>query len=205
LGLQNVQLAADAAFLVSPDRQSSSRRVLREAGVDGPFMVVFLGEKVSEADPEYTIDLLRSVQESTQHSLLLCTEGVKDICHAEDVTRELDIPVIGVDVEPETLITILSQASLVLSGRYHCCIYAALAGTPYVPFRSNTDKIEGLGELLDWPVSVVDYASSSVEEVCQLAAEVLADSQDLVAVLAKGASKARRLARRTVASMEALK
>lgn len=45
----------------------------------------------------------------------------------------------------------LTTAEWVASGRYHVNIFAALAGTPFVPMESNTSKMEGLLELLGHP------------------------------------------------------
>lgn len=45
--------------------------------------------------------------------------------------------------------TLLSQAKLVMSGRYHINIFAALSGTPFIAMETNTKKMAGLFELLD--------------------------------------------------------
>lgn len=42
----------------------------------------------------------------------------------------------------------LAGAEWVVSGRYHINIFAAMAGTPFIPLETNTSKMQGLLELL---------------------------------------------------------
>jgi polysaccharide pyruvyl transferase WcaK-like protein len=88
-----------------------------------------------------------------------------DTAVVRELQSRLELPVIGLDAYPKMLVGILTRASLILSGRFHCCIFAALAKTPFVPFRSNTDKIEGLVELLNYPVPVTVFEESNNEDV----------------------------------------
>lgn len=46
------------------------------------------------------------------------------------------------------LVPFLSGANFIVSGRYHMNIFAALAGTPFLPLQSNTPKVEALLEIL---------------------------------------------------------
>lgn len=55
---------------------------------------------------------------------------------------------------PET-IGILEKCDMVISDRYHGCIFSILAGTPIVPAHSNTMKVKGLFELFDYPIKPV--------------------------------------------------
>ena len=44
--------------------------------------------------------------------------------------------------------TLLRSVSLVVSGRYHINIFAAISGVPFIPMETNTAKMDGLLELL---------------------------------------------------------
>ncbi len=59
------------------------------------------------------------------------------------------IPLGGLEWHQVT--ALLKGADLVISGRYHINIYAALAGTPFIPMETNTSKMSGLLELLQAP------------------------------------------------------
>jgi polysaccharide pyruvyl transferase WcaK-like protein len=53
----------------------------------------------------------------------------------------------------EQVLQLLAGAEWVVSGRYHINIFAAMAGTPFVPMETNTQKMQGLLELLACPNS----------------------------------------------------
>ena len=42
------------------------------------------------------------------------------------------------------MIAKLSSFDLLVSGRYHLCIFSLLAGVPVIPLQSNTWKMQGL-------------------------------------------------------------
>jgi polysaccharide pyruvyl transferase WcaK-like protein len=60
--------------------------------------------------------------------------------------------------------TLLAGAKLVVSGRYHINIFAALAGVPFIPMETNTQKMQGVLELLspDATVNVRSWGSSEI-------------------------------------------
>ena len=78
--------------------------------------------------------------------------------------------------------SLLKQAKLVMSGRYHINIFAALSGTPFIAMETNTRKMAGLFELLDLQNAVsgsvapeaghaVSPTSQRIEDCCRLASE----------------------------------
>ncbi|MCC7555717.1 MAG: polysaccharide pyruvyl transferase family protein [Methanoculleus marisnigri] len=52
------------------------------------------------------------------------------------------------------VIGLMKHAGLVLTDRYHACIFAIIAGCPVLPFESNTWKIQGLFTLFEYPLAV---------------------------------------------------
>lgn len=48
------------------------------------------------------------------------------------------------------LCLIINQSKFVVSGRHHMNIFSLLAEKPFIPFRSNTWKIEGVCEMIDY-------------------------------------------------------
>jgi len=69
-------------------------------------------------------------------------------------------PVAGVrDVAWHAFGDYLRRFGLVVSGRYHVLIFAAMAGVPAVARPSNTSKIEGLLDLLGQPLALAHDAA----------------------------------------------
>jgi len=62
---------------------------------------------------------------------------------------------------------------IVISSRYHGLIYAASMGTPFVPLTPDIDnKTQGLLELFDYPVGILDKNSLNAEQAYEQVFEV---------------------------------
>lgn len=168
LDLKQTKLVPDAAFLTEPVSEQKARAFLTERGINEGYIAVFFGEIVGRAGIDKLEDFVRSLQQRLAKQVVLFSAPYPDTDVARELQSRLELPVIGLEAHPEMLVGILSQASLVLSGRFHCCIFAALARTPFVPFRSNTDKMEGLVELLNYPVPVTVFEESSNGDVLDI-------------------------------------
>lgn len=61
--------------------------------------------------------------------------------------------------------SLLRRMELVVSGRYHINIFAALAGVPFLPLSTNTGKLTGVLELLspDRTISVREWGNETPE------------------------------------------
>ena len=165
LDLKQTKLVPDAAFLTVSVPEQKACAFLTERGINEGYIAVFFGENVGRAGIDKLEDFLRGLQQRLDRQVVLFSAPYPDTAVVRELQSRLELPVIGLEAYPEMLVGILSRASLILSGRFHCCIFSALARTPFVPFRSNTDKIEGLVELLNYPVPVTVFEESSNEDV----------------------------------------
>lgn len=52
---------------------------------------------------------------------------------------------------------IIARSYILIGGRQHPNIFAAMQGTPFIPFRGNTHKMEGVVELLQYPMDVLGW------------------------------------------------
>lgn len=55
------------------------------------------------------------------------------------------------------LIEFIKKFTLVVSGRHHLNILSIIAGVPFVPFESNTWKIEAVCEMIDYSIPKIDF------------------------------------------------
>jgi len=179
LGLNSVQLVPDAAFLTTAVSEQRAKHFLDRKGIRQGYIALFLGELFARTAADKLRDLLkRLLREHDRQVVLYATDRV-DVEMASHIEDLLGAPVVGLDTSPEVIVGALSSASLVLSGRFHACVFAALAGTPLVPFRSNTYKNEGLMEMLRYPVEVMDYDQADNEEVLRVVGDVMEHRDEL--------------------------
>lgn len=167
LGVEHAALVPDAAFLTASVSDKKARRFLAVRGIADGYIGLFLGENVARASFEKISRFVSELRNLAPQVVLFAAPWV-DV----EVARQLQahitsLPSIGLEAYPEMLVGILAHAALVVSGRFHCCIFAALAGTPLVPFRSNTDKIEGLMELLGYSLPVAVFEDSSSQSLLE--------------------------------------
>ncbi|MBD3790905.1 MAG: polysaccharide pyruvyl transferase family protein [Campylobacterales bacterium] len=57
----------------------------------------------------------------------------------------------------ERAIAVIAKAHLVIGGRQHPNIFAAMQGVPFIPLQGNTHKMEGVVELLEYPIEVLEW------------------------------------------------
>ena len=164
LGLDQAKLVPDAAFLTRSTSPDKVNRFLKRRNINNGFIGLFFGQTMGYAD----------IKKIENYFLNLCNFGRQvvlfaapwpDFDVAQVLKKKYNVPVIGLEAYPELLCGILKKASIISSGRFHCCILSAIAGTPFVPFSSNTYKIEGLVELLDYRVPVLDFEKSSLNKI----------------------------------------
>jgi len=98
--------------------------------------------------PDDVVTDLRTLEAAGWHPVYFEMEAA-EFAISERV-REQGWPVVRVnDVPWQSFGTWLRQFDLVVSGRYHVLLFAAMAGTPWIAMPSNTWKIDGLLAHLD--------------------------------------------------------
>lgn len=62
----------------------------------------------------------------------------------------------------ERAIAVIAKAHIVIGGRQHPNIFAAMQGVPFIPLKGNTHKMEGVVELLNYPIKVLDWDDDNI-------------------------------------------
>ena len=167
--------------------QAPKRRVLSfmdKRGIARGFIGLFLGENVAKAPAEKIQDMVKILRQTYHCQVVLFAADPADVAVGAQVAEHLGAPAIGLEASSEMIVGLLGQASMVLSGRFHACVFAALAGTPLVPFRSNTYKMEGQMEMLGYPIPVLDYEQLDNGEVLNVVNDVWERREELSGVFA---------------------
>lgn len=71
-----------------------------------------------------------------------------------DVAADMNLPLLPVRIPILLAAAILGSAALIVSGRYHPTVMAALGGTPAIVLNSNSHKNKALLELLNHPLPI---------------------------------------------------
>ncbi len=155
IGANAVQ-AADCAWLTEPAPVDEARAILAKVGVEGKFAVMTGSASVHK----WPIEHQRAVVQT------LCDRGLSVLYTHSDRKDEPISIALGTkhvvshkEASFRHLTTIQSLAEIVVGGRFHPTILAALVGTPFVAVPSNTHKMSGLMEMLDAHELLCDFAS----------------------------------------------
>ncbi|BAQ64492.1 hypothetical protein GM3709_1257 [Geminocystis sp. NIES-3709] len=93
-----------------------------------------------------------------------------------EVSKITKIPLIPIEIPILMGASILSNASLFVSGRYHPSIMASLGGTPCIFLGSNSHKTRSLQEVLNYD-SIVEYPAiptdQDIEKIAQKARQII--------------------------------
>ena len=169
LGLMQTKLIPDSAFLTGSVSKDKATAFLAQRGVREGYIGLFLGETVARADIEKIIDLIERIKvHYAQKKVVVFAAPYPDPDVAKKLKSKTDVTVIGMEAYPEMMVGVLKLASMVLSGRYHPCIFTVLAGVPLITFRSSTDKNEGLIELLNYPITETIFEDISNENIINM-------------------------------------
>lgn len=189
-----VTQAADCAFLTQPAPESEVRAIIEKAGITGPFAVMTGSASVKKWDIDHQCAIVAALQE----------EGLQVLyTHSDrhDVTNfanlGLNIPVVShEEATYQQLTTIQGLAEIVVGGRFHPSILAALVGTPFIALPSNTHKMMGVMEMLDAQDLLYDF--NSLEKVIPAIKQVLQNREERGQKLKQAAEKTAPLARLNV-------
>jgi polysaccharide pyruvyl transferase WcaK-like protein len=166
---ERVEVAADLAWLLSPQSSDFGSRTLAGLGVaTGPIVGVNLnGEAIMlQKQPrlfEQLASFLDSVVEAQSvHVLFFCSEvregptfdksaAQKTMALMRHSGRATLVP--NRYWTPQELLSIVACCRLVVSTRYHPCLFAALQGVPFVAIQ-RSDKVSDLCSDLEWPFGI---------------------------------------------------
>src|SRR5690606_21203992 len=105
--------------------------------------------------------------------VVLTASDVPDETVFRQLARDLDLPLVGLDLPVQQGVNLLSNAVAYVGGRWHPSIFAAMGGTPFVPLATHGHKLQGLSETFELPAPSADpfALTDKVEEIVDLVEE----------------------------------
>ena len=194
LGLVKANLCADVAFLTKAPKNLEFPKIFQKAGIKPGFVGIFLSETIKDVDIKKTLELLVDIQKRFNCQIVGFISGHVDRLHFNAISNKIKFPIFDTSLSVEDLTRALRYASVVLSGRYHCCIFSALAGCPFIPFHSNyPEKNNGLIELLGDPFKIFDYVKDPNELILNEIENIINNREKYVNSLKEGVEQALEL------------
>lgn len=188
LGIDSV-LAPDAAFLTSGVSTKEVDYLLKRAKVKKPYFVVMLSQLV-RVSPKKVRTFIKGLREITGMDLFVLAAGEAEKERLRPLLRDFYFPIYDMRTTHNEVLSICRESEFVVSGRFHCSIFAAVAKTPFAMLRSNTYKMEGLSKLLGLDLEIPDIETDPEDKILFSIEEAFKRKEILRKTLEKTVSEA---------------
>lgn len=192
-------LTADTAFLYTKDLAKKSNfgrnrfRIKKLPETPDKYYVFFISQLIN-VDPSYFLNLTDEIYKKYKTVPFFFVTSKKEKEIIKSIIHELPCIVVDIFAEPDCIINILKNADFCLSGRFHACVFSALANTPFIGFRSNTFKISGLIEALNYTIKELEFAKTPVDEIIETISHIKANKKQICKELEQNVLKQKILA-----------
>ncbi|MEX2243706.1 MAG: polysaccharide pyruvyl transferase family protein [Fimbriimonadaceae bacterium] len=193
IGADPVQ-AADCAWLTQPSSRDEALQIVGAAGVKGDFAVMTGSASVHKWPVAHQASVIEALR-ARGLEVLYTHSDRRDVENLAALGAGLPV-VTHKEASFQQLTAIQSLAKIVVGGRFHPTILAALVGTPFVAVPSNTHKMAGLMEMLRASELLCDF--SSLDKVVPTIKTVLDERDKWSAHLTARANEIARLAQKNV-------
>ncbi len=153
--LDDVEVVPDALFADALHDDVSGRVSMTRYGGSSNRQVCISGSSLSRLAspwrPDASFeDLVAALRERDLEPVLVAKDESDQFLR--NVAQRTGTPFFGAEHTHDELTALLEKSRLFISGRYHPNILSAMAGCPFLPLTANSHKIEGLCELLEYPL-----------------------------------------------------
>ncbi|WP_170606517.1 polysaccharide pyruvyl transferase family protein [Ruegeria arenilitoris] len=156
----NAVLAPDLAVLAMTAMTPAEREM---KAIDGRKCIVAAGVLV---DPNAVRQTIQAVRACDLEPTYLSIGDGREAEIISELSTEEDFNIIDSgQITLERLVSELSGAAMLVSGRHHINIFAMLCGLPFVPLPSNTWKIEATIEMAGYPISTTEKIKDLEESI----------------------------------------
>lgn len=125
----------------------------------------FIGVTASSALKKTSVSvmdfLLTEIQNHYHLPIVFLANAKTDIALAKKLSKKHQFTIIQPPVKYEQAMAVIAKAHLIIGGRQHPNIFAAMHHVPFIPLAGNTHKMQGVVELLNYPLKTLPWEKDS--------------------------------------------
>lgn len=180
IGIDNVSVTGDAAFFAEPCDDSRTLEILKGMGINGKY-ICLAGTVVFDEIPfDKYVKLIRSIKEKYNYPILYTASCEIDRKFISRIKSEIpDVIVFDKDYTYTELMGVIKNCEFFVTGRFHPMIFSMITQTPFIPYQSNTIKMQGVLEMTNYPVDVVDFVKVTEDDLVKKIEYVLENKQEI--------------------------
>ncbi len=153
-------LVGDAAYALGAFPEEKVDSLISDMNLPKKFVVVTGSSFLSRNKTSVKLmdQLLKEVQEFYIDMPIYFLANTKtDMYLAKKLRAKYGFSIFSVPEKHDRAMAVIAKAYIVIGGRQHPNIFAAMQGVPFIPLQGNTHKMEGVVELLKYPINVLSW------------------------------------------------
>lgn len=151
-------LAADCAFSTEPSCTDQAGQVIQAATGGKPFAVFTGSASVKRWPLETQMRLISRVVNAGLRPIYSSSTAEDDLNYRRLKNAGVSLPIVTHnDLSFGEYCQLISQANILIGGRFHPLIFAAKVGTPFVAVESTTHKMKGLVRMLNCEEQLCEF------------------------------------------------
>lgn len=153
----SAQLVPDAAYALPRLTREEIDRHTADLNLPARFIGVTGSSALKPTSTSMMDFLLTLIREHYRLPIVFLANAKTDIALAETLASRHDLLIIKPPVKYRQAMAVIARAHLIIGGRQHPNIFAAMHHVPFIPFRGNTHKMDGVVELLGYPLRALPW------------------------------------------------
>lgn len=158
IGVSNARVVPDAAFSITPATRAEKDAVRDKLELPEQYVCLTGSSDISKRSGDKFIKVYEGLKKVAGLPVIMMASTKTDKALAKQLqAHDPAVRVMTDAYDYRSALAVIAESDLLVGGRFHPIIFAAREGTPVVPFKGNTHKMEGLMELLTYPVDPIDW------------------------------------------------
>ena len=165
IGVEHVALIPDAVYGLPRMEESEIDRRVQKYHLPQRY-ITMTGSSALKRDRRSLEAIQRialCLREHFDLPIVFMANAKTDIWLAHQLKKVYDITIVEPPVKYEDAIAVIARSELLAGGRQHPNIFAYIYRVPYLPFRGNTFKNEGVAKLQHYPLLPLSWSASKEE------------------------------------------
>jgi len=157
------QVIGDAAYALDRLQTKEIEELVIDLELPEKFIVITGSSYLSRDNKSLKLmeKLLYDIKKNyTSIPIYFLANTKTDIYLANKLASKFKYKIFASPEKYDRAMAVISKAYLVIGGRQHPNIFAAKYKVPFIPFKGNTHKMEGVVELLNYPINVLNWGDS---------------------------------------------
>jgi polysaccharide pyruvyl transferase WcaK-like protein len=165
------EVVADAAYALGKFSDEKINSLISDLNLPDKFIAI-TGSSYLSRDKK-SLQLMRNLIDQIRLyykdiPLYFLANTKTDIYLAKRLQNEFQYQIFASPQKHDKAMAVIAKSYMIIGGRQHPNIFAAIHQVPFVPLQGNTHKMEGVVELLNYPMEVLkweDINSSNIQTI----------------------------------------